>query len=77
MLLDNRNETFADAYNEFADVKEHWENLGKELETLRTQLGDPTKDKPDGSGLYKKMQDATAAHWEALLQIVLRQILPC
>ena len=67
-VFDNRNETFADAYNEFADVKEHWENLADELAQLRTELGDPDDKNPDGTALYKKMQDATAAHWEALLE---------
>jgi len=67
-VFDNRNETFADAYNEFADVKEHWENLAKELEQLRTELGDPDDINKDGTALYKAMQDATAAHWEALLE---------
>lgn len=67
-VFDNRNETFADAYNEFADVKKHWENLADELAQLRTELGDPDDKNPDGTALYKKMQDATAAHWEALLE---------
>ena len=67
-VFDNRNETFADAYNKFADAKEHWENLADELAQLRTELGDPDDKNPDGTALYEKMQDATAAHWEALLE---------
>ncbi len=66
--FDNRNQNFLDAYNEFKDVKKNFDDLQTQLDKLVTDLGDPTKDKPDGSGLYKAMKDATDAHWKALLE---------
>lgn len=66
-VFKNRNETFANAYNEFSDVKDIYDKLKTDLEDLRKELGDPDDTNKDGTGLYKKMKDATDAHWQALL----------
>lgn len=66
--FDNRNQNFLDAHNEFSEIQKNYQDLKDDLNTLVGELGDPTDQNPDGTGLYKAMKEATDAHWKALLE---------